>query len=912
MQRPSLLAVALLAFAVSADAQSGQCLVETFAGGGTAARGDGGPALEAEIHAASDIQFGPEGLVYVSEYDGHRIRRITDDGRIETVAGTGEAFSSGDGGPALEAGVWRPASLAFGPDGSLYVLENEPRGFEFLGNMARIRRIAPDGVIETVAGGSATGITGDKGPALGAGLSGTNSISVGPDGSIYLIVESTDIVRRISPEGVIDRFAGSGARTGPIDENGVPAVEARLFGLTDARVGPDGAVYLLESNRIRRVSAEGVIELYLGGGSSFGEGASREDAAFAASGGGLDFDSQGRLYYNTNGGLLRVGLNNRIERVTQAGRLGSAPNYAATAERVVFVRGHQAFDVSDGETVHAIAGALASASRGDGGPATEAAIGRPLGLAYGPNGSIHIADVGFSRLRRVRDGVITTTAGTGATASDGDGGPAVEAAIGNVQNVAVGPAGVFVQDGLYVVRLIRPDGTIEPYVGGAGLCGQDHPPNCGDGGPAVNATTNYIRDIAADSRGNLFILSDERRSLKRQVWIRVVTRDGVINTLPDPLPGYGPARAIAVDADDNLLIAFVPEVINAEVWRRSPDGEFSAIENLSGFFRDIDHLAVDEAGDLYLSDGTVIVRASPDGEFRTLLADRNPYTLHQGDGGPLSAAYLGAVAGMAVGGGSLYVADLLTTLVRRVDLTDCPIEPRPRIFSEAVRNGASFTTQIAPGTLISIFGRGLGPDGPVGARIEDGALTTELGGTRVLVNGRAAPMVFASEGQINAILPWSQPVETSASLQVEHDGVISQLHPGHTGIFVRTTAPALFTFPGDLAAALNQDGSVNGPNNPAAPGSIVVLFGTGAGATEPPSQDGVLASGELPRPVAPLTLTVADRLAEILYAGAAPGLVSGVLQVNARIPVGVASGRATIRLRVGDNASPAVDVWVAQ
>ena len=103
-----------------------QCLIETVVDGGTAATGDGGPAIEAELQSPTDVRTGPDGLVYIADWGRHRVRRIAADGRLETIAGTGVDAPSGDGGPAANAGLHNPLKLAFGPDGSLYILEAGP------------------------------------------------------------------------------------------------------------------------------------------------------------------------------------------------------------------------------------------------------------------------------------------------------------------------------------------------------------------------------------------------------------------------------------------------------------------------------------------------------------------------------------------------------------------------------------------------------------------------------------------------------------------------------------------------------------------------------------------------------------------------------------------------------------------
>ena len=202
--RNSIASFVLLLAAMPAAAQTDQaCIIDTVAGGGTLPAGDGGPALEAELINPASIRRGPDGLLYFADAGHFRIRRVTADGQIETVVGTGEIQTSGDGGPGARAAVGRVLSLSFGPDGTLYWLEIDPWGIA-----PRIRRLAADGVVETIAGGRAYGAGGDGGPAVEAGLYGAVNIDVGPDGSIYVAVEELNRVRRIRPDRVIETFAG--------------------------------------------------------------------------------------------------------------------------------------------------------------------------------------------------------------------------------------------------------------------------------------------------------------------------------------------------------------------------------------------------------------------------------------------------------------------------------------------------------------------------------------------------------------------------------------------------------------------------------------------------------------------------------------------------------------------------------
>jgi uncharacterized protein (TIGR03437 family) len=205
---------------------------------------------------------------------------------------------------------------------------------------------------------------------------------------------------------------------------------------------------------------------------------------------------------------------------------------------------------------------------------------------------------------------------------------------------------------------------------------------------------------------------------------------------------------------------------------------------------------------------------------------------------------------------------------------------------------------------VSIFGSRLGPTQLASLDLDgNGYVKTELQGTRVLFNDVPAPLVFVSETQVGAIVPYALDGTGALRLVVECQGVRSV----PVELPAAESAPGLFTLNSSgtgLGAILNQDGSVNALENPAERGSVVVLFGTGEGQTEPAGQDGKLAVETPPRPRLPLAVTIGGRPAEVLYAGGAPGLVAGVIQVNARVPADLAaSGEVPVVLQVGGAAS---------
>ncbi|MEO8128711.1 MAG: IPT/TIG domain-containing protein, partial [Bryobacteraceae bacterium] len=219
---------------------------------------------------------------------------------------------------------------------------------------------------------------------------------------------------------------------------------------------------------------------------------------------------------------------------------------------------------------------------------------------------------------------------------------------------------------------------------------------------------------------------------------------------------------------------------------------------------------------------------------------------------------------------------------------------------------------VAPGEIVTIFGLEFGPDSLTTSRINPATqnLETVLSDTRVFFDGISAPLIYVSPNQLSAVVPYS--VAGKASTQV----TVSYNNQTTNALLVPVIAavPALFTFDSSgkgPAALLNQDGSTNTRENPASRGSTVVLYGTGEGQTLPAGVDGKPAGAPLPRPVLPVKVLIAGREAIVDYAGGAPGLTAGLLQVNVRIPEDAPAGAIPVSLVIGTKSSPAnVTIWV--
>jgi uncharacterized protein (TIGR03437 family) len=210
----------------------------------------------------------------------------------------------------------------------------------------------------------------------------------------------------------------------------------------------------------------------------------------------------------------------------------------------------------------------------------------------------------------------------------------------------------------------------------------------------------------------------------------------------------------------------------------------------------------------------------------------------------------------------------------------------PRLQLDGVLNGASLLPgPMAPGEFVTLIGAGIGP------------------ASAVLFDGTPAPLLYNAPDQINAIVPYG--IYNKASAQVQ---VIQQGQPvAELRLSVGDSAPAVFTPDGSgvgQGAILNQNYRVNSPAMPAEKGSVIMIFASGAGQTDPPGVDGQIAVDTLPKPLLPVSVQIGGVDAKVLYAGAAPGMVAGVLQVNCIVPLDSPSGYTVpILLSVGKASS---------
>jgi hypothetical protein len=204
--------------------------------------GDGGPATEARLQGVWDVAVDLEGNVYISGRGG--VRRVDADGVISTIVGGGKRGFSGDGGPAADARIDGVTGVSADDVGNLYFIDYGNR---------RIRRIAPDGIITTVAGNGQDGFSGDGGPATEASFSAPEHLWADSLGNVYIADTYNRRIRKVDANGIITTIAGNGRNA--FSGDGGPATSAGLAKIAGVAVGPDGDLYIADSahDRVRRV-----------------------------------------------------------------------------------------------------------------------------------------------------------------------------------------------------------------------------------------------------------------------------------------------------------------------------------------------------------------------------------------------------------------------------------------------------------------------------------------------------------------------------------------------------------------------------------------------------------------------------------------------------------------------------------
>ncbi|MFJ6821880.1 RICIN domain-containing protein [Streptomyces niveus] len=331
--------------------------ISTVAGSGVAGfAGDNEPAVSAQLNHPYGIAVDGAGTLYFSDRNNHRVRKITTDGKISTVAGTGVAGHGGDNGSAVSAQLHFPRGLLLDGAGTLYIADS--------GNH-RIRKITADGKISTVAGTGVKGFRGDGAAATAAHLNWPYAMTLDSSGVLWFSDCVNHRVRKITADGKISTVAGTG--TAGFKGDGAAATAAHLNHPSDLVVDSAGNLYIAEitNHRVRKITADGTISTVAGTGTAGfkGDGAAAT-AAHLNKPIGLLLDSAGCLY-------IADSVNHRVRKIAADG------------------------------TISTVAGTGTAGSGGDGGPAASAQLNSPTGLAVDCVENLYIGDLLNHRIRRI-------------------------------------------------------------------------------------------------------------------------------------------------------------------------------------------------------------------------------------------------------------------------------------------------------------------------------------------------------------------------------------------------------------------------------------------------------------------------------------------------------------------------------
>jgi uncharacterized protein (TIGR03437 family) len=537
---------------------------------------------------------------------------------------------------------------------------------------------------------------------------------------------------------------------------------------------------------------------------------------------------------------------------------------------------------------------------GDSGSPASAQLSSPGGIALDSAGNLYIADSVNQRVRKISGGAITTVAGNGTAGYAGDKAAATSAQLRGPSGVAVDSAGnLYIADtSNHVIRMVSTGGTITTFAGtNTGGYG-------GDGGNATNALLAFPTSVAVDSSGNVYI-ADSGNNVIRKV------SGGIISTVVG-----GGATAQQLNNPDTILLdpngnLYISESDGLRIVKFATDGTVTSIAGSGnvGFSGDngpaidavFDHptgIALDSAGYLYICDtfNSRIRKVSPGGIITTIAGVGIP--AYGGDGGPATNAVLYFPRGVAINAaGNVYISDTGNNVIRLLQ----PVTPA--IANSGIVNAASFTAQVSPGALASLFGSNITGSG-VDA-IASLPLPASLGGVSVSVNGTAAPILYVSSSQVNFQIPWeTQP--GSATVSLSTNGMVSNT----VNVSVQATAPGLFV-QGSHAIVQNSNFTLNSSSNPAKVGDTILAYLTGAGAVSPQPADGAPAgSSPLSAVTPPVTATIGSKTAQVSFAGLAPSFV-GLWQVNVVVPSGLAQGDFPLTVTVGGQTSNSANVSVA-
>ena len=856
---------------------------------------DGHLAAFTRTPLLTSLTVGPDGLVVL--VNGSSIQRIGADGRITTLI--------------KDPDVNYQSPVAEDAQGNIYY-----------GITLGIAKLSPDGTKQRIAG-KAFATAADGLPATSAQIM-VWGLAADRTGNLYVSDGYTKQVWRIDPQGILHATAGT-TTPGTSGEGG-PASSAQLVFPTNLAFDASGVLYIQDQDRILKVLANQTLL--------------RVSSVTTQS---IAVDPTGNVYYAAKFQIFRLGASgspvllagNGMDGYTNGCASGDHPELGDALTAGFTGIGSLAVDhlgnvlvvdrslgalraITPAGKVYSVAGAPPRFS-GDGGLASAAVLFQPHGLAFDPAGNLYIADTGNNRIRKVsvKDGIINTIAGQGGPTGD-----MTYSCSGTSDSFLNAPEAIALDaaGSIYIVdtnnnRIMKltPQGALTRF--------------------APNVPLNAPRAIGIDPKGNIWIGDNATRTLK-------LAPDGtVLKTIPRMRP-----RSFSTDSLGNLYLT-----ASYVAYYVTPDDELLPLAG------------VGQGSQIPIAGGMPVELPDPvydiaQGAGITRDTQGALYNIHSGGVDiisqtchvypiPISGSFLPFTGLWAIAADNfshVSVADNSLNVIWQMPhlLASANDPPTPQLaFAAPVMNAASmlistmdqnvvtggFTSQlerfiipdnIAPGEIVRITGQCIGPFGGAdGAYDSTGHLPTTLAGVQVTFGGVPAPLISVQAGSIVAVTPFAIPTVGLIDMTVTYLGVPVTLS-ATTALTALNTAPfrpGLFrTIEADgsaTALAVNQDGTLNSSAHPAPAGSIVALFATGLGQTNPASSDGADATNIALRYLSTVHVTINGIDAPVDYAGIAPGF-AGLSQINIHIPP---TSTGPVKILMGSAPfNQTVNLWIRQ
>jgi uncharacterized protein (TIGR03437 family) len=938
----------------------------TYAGNGVAfyeSKDDGGPANTAYLYAPTALAIDGANNLYICDLGNYRVRKVTPQGIISTVAGNGNSTSSGDNGPATSAGMF-VNGIAADKAGNLYIRD---------GN--KVRKVsAATQIITTFAGNGTSGYSGDGGQASSAELKSITGIAPDQSGNVYIGDDLACNIRKVSANNIITTVYGTGTCGTPAGDGG----QASAAVLDPNAMAFDAAaanLYFSETNAytVREINlSSGKISTIAGtaGKNSFsGDGGPATSATFNLVV-GVSLDSAGNVYISDyfNHRIRKITASNNNINTIAGTSVNDGPAISAFLDHPVGI----AFDPT---------GKLNIADTGDSlirqfNPAAAiissvSPIDSPEGIAVDSNGNLYLSSYDWKIYQITPAGKISVWAGNG-TYGSADG-SASSGTISEVTGIAVDSAGnLYLAD--YRNNLVRKVDTSHNITTIAGTAGK--PAYTGEGGPASKATlTPY--DIAIDKTGNLYVADlVNARVLKFAPGGNISTVAGT-GTAGNSGDGGQATQAnidptgIALDAAGDVYIGtgVLRKVNTAGVIQTIAGG--SAIYPFNGdgpaLMQNVDafRMAIDSTGTIYICDYandrirkliavnpasvTIVSGNNQTGAAGTALTQPLVVKVIGSDGN----AYAGATvtfsaanntasfnpaSALTVADGTASTVVTLGSTVGTVNVVVTVAGVAPVAFSETATAAAPLPTIAAggvvsaglssptiqtasPNAILSIFGQNFAPAGTSrkvsGGDLVNGLVPTNLIGVCVLFGAQRAPVFLVTPGQLNVQAP-QLPASGTVTVQViTNCDTANQVMSNTVNVAVQAAAPEFFyaasNASGQNPVAATDGVTLGGVGDPARlgggfalgyPGEVVVIYATGLGSSTPSYGAGALPP--VASPVSNVTVSIDGAPVDpslIQYAGVTP-LLAGVYQLNLQLPQGLAPGDHSITISVNGASSP--------